>query len=103
MAASPLWKIYGNRAVCTAAADLEQSIARARACLAISRRCGYSRFMTSVTRICRVLLGLGILLAVVLSLLPQPPHLPIDSLGDKFEHSLAFVVLTLLAAGGFPD
>lgn len=59
--------------------------------------------MTSVTRICRVLLGLGILLAVVLALLPQPPHLPIDSLGDKFEHSLAFVVLSLLAAGGFPD
>jgi hypothetical protein len=59
--------------------------------------------VTSVTRICRVLLGLGILLAVVLALLPQPPHLPIDSLGDKFEHSLAFVVLSLLAAGGFPD
>lgn len=59
--------------------------------------------MTSVTRICRVLLGLGILLAVVLALSPKPPHLPIDSLGDKFEHSLAFVVLTLLAAGGFPD
>lgn len=46
---------------------------------------------------------MGILLAVVLALLPQPPHLPIDSLGDKFEHSLAFVVLSLLAAGGFPD
>ena len=33
---------------------------------------------------------------------PQPPHLPIDSLGDKFAHSLAFVTLTVLATLAFP-
>ena len=38
-----------------------------------------------------------------MALLPKPPGLPIDSLGDKFEHALAFVVLTLLAQLGFRD
>ena len=33
---------------------------------------------------------------------PHPPALPIDSWGDKFEHSLAFVVLTVLACASFP-
>ncbi len=33
---------------------------------------------------------------------PHPPALPIDSWGDKFEHSLAFVVLTALACASFP-
>jgi hypothetical protein len=42
-------------------------------------------------------------IAVVMALLPHPPHLPIDDLGDKFEHSLAFVVLTVLATASWPD
>ena len=37
-----------------------------------------------------------------MALLPKPPQLPIDALGDKFEHSLAFAVLALLAATGYP-
>ncbi|MPT06782.1 MAG: hypothetical protein E2582_21515 [Delftia sp.] len=40
--------------------------------------------------------------AVVMAVLPHPPHLPVDRLGDKFEHMLAFSVLTLLAALGWP-
>jgi VanZ family protein len=40
--------------------------------------------------------------AVVMAVLPHPPQLPIDRLGDKFEHMLAFSVLTLLAALGWP-
>ncbi|MGN6375284.1 MAG: hypothetical protein ACTHMG_06985 [Sphingomonas sp.] len=53
--------------------------------------------------VCRVLLAVAVAIAVVMALLPHPPHLPIDSLGDKFEHSLAFVVLTVLAVGAFPQ
>jgi len=37
-----------------------------------------------------------------MALLPHPPHLPIDSLGDKFEHSLAFSVLALLGTSAYP-
>lgn len=39
--------------------------------------------------------------ALTMSLLPQPPSLPIDRLGDKFEHILAFAVLTFFARLGF--
>ena len=38
--------------------------------------------------------------ATVMALLPKPPGLPIDSLGDKFEHALAFMVLAVLAQLG---
>ena len=40
--------------------------------------------------------------AVVMALLPEPPHLPIDGFGDKFEHMLAFATLALLAALAWP-
>jgi hypothetical protein len=50
----------------------------------------------------RILFALAVAIAVIMALLPHPPHLPIDTLGDKFEHSLAFAALALLAAGGFP-
>ena len=40
----------------------------------------------------------ALLVALVMALLPQPPHLPIDRLGDKFEHMLAFSVLALLGS-----
>ena len=96
-------KVVGG--VCTAAADLEQAI-EIGACGDGSwsgAEAAIGSAMNRVTRLCRILLVLGVALAVVLALLPKPPHLPIDSLGDKFEHSLAFVVLSLLAAGGFPE
>lgn len=40
----------------------------------------------------------ALVFALVMALLPQPPHLPIDRLGDKFEHMLAFSVLALLGS-----
>lgn len=49
----------------------------------------------------RVLMLIAVVIAVTMALLPHPPHLPIDSLGDKFEHSLAFVVITILAVAGY--
>jgi len=52
---------------------------------------------------CRVLLLIAVAVALTLALLPHPPHLPIDSLGDKVEHSLAFVVMTILAVGAYPE
>lgn len=41
--------------------------------------------------------------ATILAILPQPPQLPTDNLGDKFNHILAFVVLTALAWLGWPS
>jgi VanZ family protein len=49
-----------------------------------------------------VLFWLAFALAVTMALLPHPPALPIDALGDKFEHSLAFATLTLLGTFAFP-
>ncbi|MGN6622430.1 MAG: hypothetical protein ACTHKR_15385 [Sphingomonas sp.] len=51
----------------------------------------------------RLLFAAALVLAVVLALDPKPPHLPIDSLGDKFEHSLAFGVMTCLALLAYPE
>lgn len=42
------------------------------------------------------------MVTLYMALQPHPPALPIDALGDKFEHSLAFVTLSLLAAFAFP-
>jgi hypothetical protein len=50
----------------------------------------------------RVLFWCALLFAFTMAVLPIPPHLPIDSLGDKFEHSLAFAVLALLGAVAYP-
>lgn len=40
--------------------------------------------------------------ATVLAIMPQPPQLPTDELGDKFNHVLAFSVMAGLAALAFP-
>lgn len=40
--------------------------------------------------------------AFVLAILPHPPHLPTDTLGDKFNHILAFSTMAALAAAAFP-
>jgi hypothetical protein len=50
----------------------------------------------------RVAFLCALALALVMALVPKPPHLPIDELGDKFEHSLAFLTLTLLGAISYP-
>jgi len=44
----------------------------------------------------------ALVFALVMALLPQPPHLAIDRLGDKFEHMLAFSVLAVLGSIAFP-
>ncbi len=49
-----------------------------------------------------MLLGMAAAITLYMALQPHPPALPIDALGDKFEHSLAFVTLGLLAALAFP-
>jgi hypothetical protein len=41
--------------------------------------------------------------ALFMALTPKPPQLPIDRLGDKFEHILAFAVLAVFARLGFRD
>ena len=40
--------------------------------------------------------------AMLMALLPKPPGLPIDRFGDKFEHMLAFFVLTIVARLAWP-
>ena len=40
--------------------------------------------------------------ATTLAIMPQPPQLPTDSLGDKFNHIMAFAVMTGLAWAGWP-
>lgn len=50
----------------------------------------------------RTAFWLALIFAVVMALLPKPPGLPIDALGDKFEHMLAFGVLAALAVPSFP-
>jgi len=61
-----------------------------------------ARAMSRNLTVYRALFALAVAIAVILALLPHPPHLPIDTLGDKFEHSLAFAVMALLAVGSFP-
>lgn len=53
-------------------------------------------------RLYRVLLVVALVGAVVMALLPNPPHVPTDRFGDKFNHMLAFATLAGLAAKGFP-
>lgn len=59
--------------------------------------------MTRIELPARVLMWAAIFVAVTMALLPHPPSLPIDSYGDKFEHMLAFAVITFLAATGYRD
>jgi hypothetical protein len=44
----------------------------------------------------------ALLFALVMAILPHPPHLPIDQFGDKFEHMLAFSVLALIGSTAYP-
>ena len=51
----------------------------------------------------RIALIAAILFAVTMALLPVPPHLPLDRLGDKAEHMTAFATMAALAAWSYPD
>ncbi len=50
----------------------------------------------------RLVLGGAVAFAVTMALLPEPPKLPLDSFGDKWEHMLAFATLALLSALAYP-
>jgi hypothetical protein len=52
----------------------------------------------------RIALWFAVSFAVIMATLPKPPKLAmIDQFGDKFEHMLAFAVITLLAALAYPN
>lgn len=53
-------------------------------------------------RLLRPLFWLLVAVALFFALDPRPPGLPIDSLGDKFAHVLAFAVLTGVASLAWP-
>lgn len=40
--------------------------------------------------------------ALVMALLPRPPHTPLDQFGDKFEHMVAFATLAGVSAFAWP-
>ena len=61
-----------------------------------------ARFCTMVSRAARLAFWPALAFALVMAVLPKPPSLPIDDLGDKFAHMLAFFTLTLLAGMGWP-
>lgn len=46
---------------------------------------------------------LATVFAVTMAVLPQPPYTPIDELGDKVAHIVAFATLATLACLGFRD
>lgn len=48
----------------------------------------------------RLLFALATIFAVVMALLPHPPKVPIDN--DKYQHMLAFGVLTILSVMAYP-
>lgn len=60
------------------------------------------RLTDFVSRACRVTFWPALVFALVMAVLPKPPTLPIDDLGDKFAHMLAFFTLSLLAGVGWP-
>ena len=55
------------------------------------------------SRLLRPLFWALAVFALTMALLPKPPGTPIDSLGDKFAHMLAFSVLTGVAAFAWRD
>lgn len=50
----------------------------------------------------RLLFFAALAFTLLMALLPHPPRVPLDSLGDKVEHMLAFATLSVLAAFAFP-
>src|SRR5690349_3577136 len=55
-----------------------------------------------LVRAARIVFAAALLFTVTMALLPKPPKLVIDQLGDKFEHVLAFTTLSFLACLAFP-
>jgi hypothetical protein len=57
---------------------------------------------TERRRTARLLFWVALAFAVVMALLPHPPRMPTDRFGDKFNHMLAFSVLSALSVLAFP-
>lgn len=55
----------------------------------------------TMIRLLRVALYLAALFALVMALLPHPPHFP-GPQNDKFQHTLAFATLAALAGFAYP-
>jgi len=55
-----------------------------------------------LSRIARAAFWPALAFALVMAVLPKPPELPTDELGDKFQHMMAFFTLTVLAGTGWP-
>jgi VanZ family protein len=51
----------------------------------------------------RVAFYAAALFALIMALLPQPPYIPTQNLGDKLNHIIGFSVLAALAAVAWPE
>lgn len=60
------------------------------------------RLIDLTSRVARFAFWPAFAFALIMAVLPKPPSLPIDNLGDKFAHMLAFFTLSLLAGVGWP-
>ncbi|WP_372731176.1 hypothetical protein [Novosphingobium sp.] len=60
------------------------------------------RCTETISRLARMAFWPALIFALVMAVLPKPPELPTDNLGDKFHHMLAFFTLTVLAGAGWP-
>lgn len=54
-------------------------------------------------RLLRLLFWAALLFAVTMALLPHPPDFGTNGMGDKFNHMLAFAVISALGAVSFPQ
>lgn len=60
-------------------------------------------FSDRVGRWAKVLFWCALVFSVTMALLPHPPELAADKMGDKFHHMLAFGVMTGLALLAWPQ
>lgn len=60
------------------------------------------RLLPILSRLARLAFWPATLFALVMAILPQPPHIAAVDLGDKVQHMLAFFTLTFLAGAGWP-
>jgi hypothetical protein len=60
------------------------------------------RWTETISRYARAAFWPALVFALVMAVLPKPPELPTDNLGDKFNHMLAFFTLAMLAGAGWP-
>lgn len=57
----------------------------------------------TISRLARIAFWPALIFALVMAVLPKPPELPTDNLGDKFQHMMAFFTLTASAGAGWPN